>query len=61
MEQEKKQIKITLKRSLIGRPETQKTIAKSLGLSKINQTVTQADNQSIRGMVFKISHLVSVE
>ena len=56
-----KQIKITLKRSLIGASNVQKKVAKALGLSKIDQTILHNDSQTIRGMVNKIPHLVSVE
>ncbi len=55
-----KTIQITLKRSFIGHPKTQKVVANTLGLRKINQTVTHNDNAAIRGMVDKISHLVEV-
>ncbi|UCD36581.1 MAG: 50S ribosomal protein L30, partial [Nitrospiraceae bacterium] len=34
-----KMLKITLKRSLIGRPEKQRRVVRALGLRKINQTV----------------------
>ncbi len=55
-----KKIQITLKRSLIGRPETQRIVVKTLGLRKMNQTVTHNDNSAIRGMINKVSHLVEV-
>lgn len=54
-------LQITLKRSLIGRPENQRTTVKTLGLRKINQTVVHNDNPAIRGMVNQVSHLVSVQ
>ena len=56
-----KTLKITLKRSLIGHPEKHKKVAAALGLRRTNFTVEQADTPIIRGMVTKISHLVSVE
>jgi len=56
-----KELKITLKRSLIGRPEDQRLTVRSLGLRKTNHTVTQPDNAAIRGMVNKVSHLVEVQ
>ena len=55
------QLQITLKRSLIGRPENQRVTVRTLGLRKINQTVVQADNASIRGLINKVSHLVEVK
>lgn len=54
-------IEITLKRSVIGKPETQKKTVASLGLRKVNQTVEQEDTPQIRGQVEKVSHLVTVE
>ncbi|GIP24743.1 MULTISPECIES: 50S ribosomal protein L30 [Paenibacillus] len=54
-------LQITLVRSLIGRPENQRTTVKTLGLRKINQQVVHNDNPAIRGMVNQVSHLVSVQ
>lgn len=54
-------LKITLKRSLIGRPEKQRKIVRSLGLRRLNQSVVHNDDSSIRGMINKISHIVKVE
>ncbi|MBO8172781.1 MAG: 50S ribosomal protein L30 [Bacillaceae bacterium] len=56
-----KKLQITLKRSLIGRPEPQRKTVKSLGLRKLHQTVEQQDNPAIRGMVAKVAHLVEVK
>lgn len=53
-----KALQITLKRSLIGRPKDQRRTVEALGLRKLHQTVTKADNESIRGMVKKVNHLV---
>jgi large subunit ribosomal protein L30 len=55
-----KKLKITLKRSLIGKPEKQRRIVRSLGLRKLNQEVIHRDTPSIRGMIHKISHMVEV-
>ncbi|MCE5285019.1 MAG: 50S ribosomal protein L30 [Pelosinus sp.] len=54
-------LKITLTRSLIGRPEEQRRTVKALGLGKMNSSVEQEDNAVIRGMIHKVEHLVSVE
>ncbi len=52
---------VTLKRSTIGeKPKTRATV-RSLGLRKINQTVEHRDDETIRGMVHKVRHLVTVE
>lgn len=55
------QLKITLKRSVIGRPQKQRKVVESLGLTKVNSTVVQPDNEAIRGMINAVSHLVDVE
>jgi large subunit ribosomal protein L30 len=54
-------LKITLKRSYIGIPERQQKVLQSLGLKKIGSSITRDDNDAIRGMVHKVSHLVSLE
>ena len=54
-------VKITLKRSLIGRPETQRKTVRALGLRKINSVVELPDNPAIRGQLHKVEHLISVE
>ncbi|HZK42958.1 MAG TPA: 50S ribosomal protein L30 [Syntrophomonadaceae bacterium] len=56
-----KQMKVTLIKSSIGCPETQKATIKSLGLRKINHSVIKKDSPEIRGQVNKIRHLVKVE
>jgi large subunit ribosomal protein L30 len=54
------QLEITLVRSPIGYSKRQKNTLKALGLKKINQTVTRVDNEAVRGMVNRVSHLVTV-
>jgi len=54
-------LKITLTRSLIGRPEDQRATVKALGLKKTNTFVMQDDTPVIRGMIRKVEHLVAVE
>ena len=54
------QIKIKLKRSLIGSTEKQIKVVHSLGLKKINQVVEQYDTPIVMGMVNKVSHLVEI-
>ena len=54
-------LKITLQKSLIGRKQDQIATAKALGLTKIRSGVIKQDNAAMRGMIFKIKHLVSVE
>lgn len=56
-----KKLEITLTRSLIGRPEDQRVTVNTLGLRKMHHTVVQADNAATRGMINKVSHLVTVK
>ena len=51
-------LKITLRKSLIGRSKDQLATVEALGLRKIQQSVVKPDNEAIRGMVAKVSHLV---
>ncbi len=53
-------IKIKQIRSKIGHPADQKRTLLALGLHKISQVVEVEDNPSIRGMIRKVHHLVSV-
>jgi large subunit ribosomal protein L30 len=57
----KKMLKITLVKSAIGYSERHKATVRALGLRKLNQSVIQEDNPTIRGMLSKINHLVVVE
>ncbi|MBQ6459721.1 MAG: 50S ribosomal protein L30 [Exiguobacterium sp.] len=52
---------ITLTRSTIGRPEGQRVTVRTLGLRKMHQTVVVTDNVAMRGLINKVSHLVTVK
>lgn len=54
-------LKITLVKSTNRSKENQVATVKALGLKKIGSFVEQIDNPQIRGMIKKVSHLVSVE
>ena len=54
-------LKITLVKSTIGALKDHQATVKALGLRKTNHTVVQPDNPCIRGMIFKVKHLVKVE
>lgn len=54
-------LKITLKKSMIGRPEKQRRVLRGMGLTKLNRTVELKDTPAIRGMVNAVSHMVDVE
>lgn len=54
-------LRITLTKSPIGYPRHQKETVRALGLRRMNQTVELGNTPTIRGMVRKVGHLVSVE
>ena len=54
-------IKITLKKSLIGCKKDQIATAHSLGLRKIGNVTVQPDNEQTKGKIKKISHLVEAQ
>ncbi|OGV26783.1 MAG: 50S ribosomal protein L30 [Legionellales bacterium RIFCSPHIGHO2_12_FULL_37_14] len=56
-----KQLEIKLVKSLIGRLPNHITIAKQLGLTKLNRVVVHNDNNAIRGMIKKVDYLVEVQ
>jgi large subunit ribosomal protein L30 len=53
-------IKIKQTRSRIGAPKDQKRTLDALGLTKMNRVVEHEDNPSIRGLINKVHHLVTV-
>ena len=53
-------IKIQYYRSMIGYSKKQKEIVKSLGITKMNQTVERQDTPSSRGIVAKVPHLLRI-
>ena len=55
------QVKVTLTRCLIGRPEDQRATVKALGLKKTNSQVVKEVTPQIEGMLHKVRHLVKVE
>ena len=54
-------LKITLIKSMIGRPEKHRKVLRGMGLNKMNKTVELEDTPSVRGMIHKVSHLVKTE
>lgn len=53
-------VNVTLRKSHIGRPAAHRAVLVGMGLTKINKTVTLPDTPEVRGMIRKVSHLVSV-
>ncbi len=56
-----KQIKVTLKRSTIGRNQNQRKNIEALGLKKIGHSVVHNDTPQIRGMIRKTAFMLEVE
>ena len=54
-----KVLQIRQVKSGVGMPHDQRATLKALGL-RHQRTVTQKDNDAIRGMIFKVRHLVQV-
>ncbi len=54
-------LRVTQVRSVIGRPRPQRDTIRSLGLKRMHDVVVKEDRPEIRGMLFKVSHLVKVE
>ena len=53
-------IKIKQTKSLIGKTPAQRATIKALGLRKINHVVEHEDNTAIRGMIYKVRHMIEV-
>ena len=54
-------LKVTLVKSMIGRPEKHRKVLRGMGLTRINRTVVLKDIPPVRGMIEKVSHLVKAE
>ena len=58
---DKKMLRVTQVKSQIGRKYDQDQTLKSLGLGRIGKSHEIVDNESVRGMIFKVKHLIEVE
>ncbi|GAB1422449.1 50S ribosomal protein L30 [Anaerolineales bacterium] len=58
---EASQLRVTLVKSTIRYSTKQKLTVKSLGLRRLHSSVVVSDTPEVRGMIDKVSHLVSVE
>jgi large subunit ribosomal protein L30 len=54
-------VRITLVHSPIGYSKKHKGTVRALGLRRLHQTVEHLDTPTLRGMLYKINHLVVVE
>jgi large subunit ribosomal protein L30 len=55
-----KTLKVTLTRSLIGLSPKQEATVRALGLRRIRQSISHADSPSVRGMIAKVPHVLTV-
>ena len=60
MAEKKKTLHIDQVRSAIGCPQDQHQTLKALGLGRVGKSIDQVDNDCVRGMIFKVKHLVKV-
>jgi large subunit ribosomal protein L30 len=54
-------LKVTLVKSMIGRPEKHRRILRGMGLTRLNKTVELKNAPAIQGMIKKVSHLVRAQ
>lgn len=57
---DKKTVKVQLVRSVISTPAAHRATVRGLGLRKLNSISELEDTPSVRGMIFKVQHLVKV-
>jgi len=58
---QKKILRITLVKSPIGYSKQHKGTVRALGFRRLHQTVEHIDSPTLRGMLYKVNHLVVVE
>ena len=58
--QAKAMMRLQYYRSSISTPEKHKRVVKGLGFTRLNQIVERVDNESVRGMVKTVPHLVRI-
>ncbi|CAK7066965.1 50S ribosomal protein L30 [Saezia sanguinis] len=57
---EKKTVKVQLVRSVISTPKAHRATVRGLGLHKLNSVSELEDTPAVRGMIFKVKHLLKV-
>jgi large subunit ribosomal protein L30 len=55
-----KKLKVTLTRSLIGLSPKQEATVRALGLRRQRQSVRHEDSATVRGMIAKVPHVLTV-
>jgi large subunit ribosomal protein L30 len=58
---DEKTLTLRYKKSSLSSPKDQRDTVRSLGFTRLNQVRVVADTPSMRGMVYKVRHLVEVE
>ncbi len=54
-------LRVTLVRSAVGYSKEHKATVRALGFKRLHQTVEHVDTPTLRGMLYKVAHLVVVE
>ncbi len=57
---EKKTIRIRQVKSASGHPRDQMATIRALGIHRLHEVIEHADTPQIRGMIFKVRHLVEL-
>jgi large subunit ribosomal protein L30 len=60
-EPKEKIVRVTLLRSAVGYSKEHKATVRALGFKHLHQTVEHVDTPTLRGMLYKVAHLVEVE
>jgi large subunit ribosomal protein L30 len=60
-EPKEKILRVTLVKSAVGYSKEHKATVKALGFKRLHQTVEHVDSPTLRGMLYKVAHLVVVE
>jgi large subunit ribosomal protein L30 len=60
-EPKEKIVRVTLMRSAVGYSKEHKATVRALGFKRLHQTVEHLDTPTLRGMLYKVAHLVVVE
>jgi large subunit ribosomal protein L30 len=55
-----KGVRVTLRRSPIGTPQTHRLVLRGLGLRHIRQTAVHPDTPQVRGLIKKVGYLLEV-
>ena len=54
-------LKITLVKSMAGKPEKHRKVLRGMGLTRVGKTVTRENTPATRGMIQAVAHMLRVE